>query len=93
MGQAPSSFDSERPEPRVEDPESSPRGLALITHGRFGNKDQPVVRKLAEYFREERQLRVVTWDDLAVWDGRDFHADWAIWTGDVAQNHYNVSLL
>ncbi|KAG8163179.1 hypothetical protein KVR01_007657 [Diaporthe batatas] len=91
MGQAPSSFDSERPEPRVEDPETPPRGLALIAHGRFGNMNGFVVRKLAEYFREERRLRVVTWDDLVVWDGRDFHADWTIWIGDVAHHHYNLT--
>lgn len=93
MGQAPSTFDSELPEPRVEGPgNDSPRGLALIAHGRFGSMNGLVVRKLAEYFRDERRLRVVTWDDLAVWDGRDCHADWTVWTGDVAQHHYNVGV-
>jgi hypothetical protein len=94
MGQAPSSFDSERHEPRVEDPDTHddgtpPRGLALIAHGRFASKDQPVVRRLAEYFRNERRLRVVTWDDLAV-GGRGFLGDWSVWVGDAAANHYNV---
>lgn len=92
MGQAPSSPEAGRRELRVEDPEDAvaPRGLALIAHGRFGSMDGPVVRSLAEYFRNERKLRVVTWDDLAV-GGRGFQSDFSIWVGDVAVDDYNVS--
>lgn len=92
MGQTPSSPGAGRRELRVEAPDdaAAPRGLALIAHGRFSSMDQPVVRSLAEYFRNERKLRVITWDDLAV-GGRGFQADFSIWAGDVAVDDYNVS--
>lgn len=92
MGQAPSTHEAGRRDLRVENPdgEDGPRGLALIAHGRFGSMDGPAVRALAEYFRTERRLRVVTWDDLAV-GGRGFQADFSIWNGEVAADDYNVS--
>ncbi|KUI53290.1 hypothetical protein VP1G_00796 [Cytospora mali] len=86
------------PETRVEDPgpqdaatgtaATSPRGLALIAHGRFANKDQRLVRGLAGYFRDERRLRVVTWDD---WEagGRGVWEDLEVWNGEVGARDYN----
>ncbi|KUI67443.1 hypothetical protein VM1G_02925 [Cytospora mali] len=86
------------PETRVEDPgpqdvatgtaATAPRGLALIAHGRFANKDQQLVRGLAGYFRDERRLRVVTWDD---WEagGRAVWEDMEVWNGEVGARDYN----
>lgn len=69
-----------------------PQGLALIAHGRFANKDHTLVRGLAEYFRDERRLRVVTWDDLEA-GGRGLSEDLMVWTGEVGAGDYNVSFL
>lgn len=102
MGQAPShdANNDRNIETRVEDPgqwdqsagtasAGPPRGLALVAHGRFGNKDQPLVCGLAEYFHDERRMRVVTWDDLQA-GGRGMWKDLQIWTGEVGVGDYNV---
>lgn len=48
-----------------------------------------MVRRPAEYFRKERNLRVVTWDDLAV-GGRGFQADFSIWVENGAIDYYHT---
>ncbi|KAL2285659.1 hypothetical protein FJTKL_07676 [Diaporthe vaccinii] len=50
--------------------------------------DALVFRSPAEYFRNERRLRVVTRDDLDV-GGRGFQADFSVWVGDVGVDDYN----
>jgi alpha/beta superfamily hydrolase len=87
-------------ETRIEDPPPSssntttiPKGLALIAHGRLGGTyDQPPVRLLAEYLRDKRQLRVVTWNARGIgnsqggneWSGFD------VWLGEPGVADYKV---
>ncbi|KAI0836059.1 hypothetical protein F5Y06DRAFT_275127 [Hypoxylon sp. FL0890] len=82
-----------RLETTVEDPKNGdvPRGLALIAHGRSGGHfDNPVVRTLAEYLRDARQLRVVTWNDRGIGqsEGGNEWTDYGIWVGDVTVSDY-----
>lgn len=95
MGQAPSR--DVYLETRVEDPpnESKPRGLALVAHGRLGgNFDQPPVRLLAEYLRDKRQLRVVTWNARGIGqsEGGDEWTNFGTWIGDTGIDDYHVIL-
>ncbi|KAI5863685.1 hypothetical protein GGS23DRAFT_596190 [Durotheca rogersii] len=91
MGQAPSQVDLET---RVEDPPGGarPRGLALVAHGRLGGTmDQPPVRRLAEYLRDARRLRVVTWNARGVGasaGGNEWSSP-AVWTGGPSVDDYN----
>lgn len=96
MGQGPSQ-DVVPLESLTENPEdgSPPQGLALIAHGRLGgNKDSPPVRRLADYFRQERNLRVVTWNDRGVGrsGGGNEWSDLGVWMGDAGVGDYNVSV-
>ncbi|OTA90856.1 hypothetical protein M434DRAFT_397629 [Hypoxylon sp. CO27-5] len=80
-------------ETRVEDPNNgnNPRGLALIAHGRLGGTfDDPVVRTLAEYLRNQRQLRVVTWNARGIGqsEGGNEWTDFSIWVGDHSIGDY-----
>ncbi|KAI4864051.1 hypothetical protein F4820DRAFT_424831 [Hypoxylon rubiginosum] len=95
MGQAPSR--DVYLETRVEDPpnESKPRGLALVAHGRLGgNFDQPPVRLLAEYLRDKRQLRVVTWNARGIGqsEGGDEWTNFGTWIGDTGIDDYHRML-
>lgn len=97
MGQGPSA-ETVHLETRVEDPPNGalPKGLALIAHGRLGgDMNGPVIRQLAEYFRDKRQLRSVTWNARGVGasGGGNEWSDLGIWMGDAAINDYNVRLL
>ncbi|KAL7619814.1 hypothetical protein AAE478_010359 [Parahypoxylon ruwenzoriense] len=90
MGQAPSHVDLET---RVEDPwdGKTPRGLALIAHGRLGGTfDQPPVRLLAEYMRDVRQLRVITWNARGIGKsgGPNEWGDFGVWMGDPSVDDY-----
>ncbi|KAI1808566.1 hypothetical protein F4811DRAFT_499818 [Daldinia bambusicola] len=96
MGQGPSSQVVQL-ETRVEDPVNGepPRGLALIAHGRLGgNFDQPPVRLLAEYLRDKRGLRVVTWNARGIGrsEGGNEWTDFGIWVGDAGINDYHRML-
>lgn len=96
MGEGPSQ-DVVPLESLTENPEdgSPPQGLALIAHGRLGgNKDSPPVRRLADYFRQERNLRVVTWNDRGVGrsGGGNEWSDLGVWMGDAGVGDYNVSV-
>ena len=96
MGQTPSAPSNEPIllETRVEEPTSTPpNGLALIAHGRLGGTfDQPPVRLLAEYLRDKRSLRVVTWNARGIgqsgggseWSGLE------VWTGGPGVEDYKV---
>lgn len=82
-------------ETRVEDPQDGlkPRGLALMAHGRLGGTfDQPPVRLLAEYLRDKRQLRVVTWNARGIGqsEGGDEWTNFETWIGDTGINDYHV---
>ncbi|KAI0844038.1 hypothetical protein F5Y00DRAFT_249654 [Daldinia vernicosa] len=96
MGQGPS-HDIVQLETRVEDPQNgkSPKGLALIAHGRLGgNFDQPPVRLLAEYLRDKKQLRVVTWNARGIGrsGGGNEWTDFGVWIGDAGINDYHRML-
>ncbi|KAI1504604.1 hypothetical protein F5X99DRAFT_371485 [Biscogniauxia marginata] len=96
MGQAPS-HDIGELETRVENPPDGrpPQGLALIAHGRMGGSfDQPPVRLLAEYLCNQRQLRVVTWNDRGVGRSPEPNewSDFATWMGDAGTTDYNGML-
>lgn len=94
MGQGPSR-DAVTLEIKIEDPEETPRGLALIAHGRLGGTfDQPVVRLLAEYLRETRKLRVVTWNARGMGQskGGNEWTDFGVWLGDAGIFDYKVRL-
>lgn len=83
-------------ETRVEDPPNGdPQGLALLSHGRLGGSyDQPPIRLLAEYLRDKRRLRVVTWNNRGVGNsgGQSEWNDFGVWVGDAGINDYNVYL-
>ncbi|KAI0122292.1 hypothetical protein F4814DRAFT_408245 [Daldinia grandis] len=96
MGQGPS-HDIVQLETRVEDPGNgeSPKGLALIAHGRLGGSfDQPPVRLLAEYLRDKKQLRVVTWNARGIGrsEGGNEWTDFGVWIGDAGINDYHRML-
>ncbi|KAI2616742.1 Alpha/Beta hydrolase protein [Hypoxylon sp. NC1633] len=96
MGQGPS-HEEVQLETRVEDPKNGrdPRGLAFIAHGRLGGTfDQPPVRLLAEYLRDERQLRVVTWNARGMGGsgGGNEWTDFGTWIGDAGINDYHRML-
>ncbi|KAI2775252.1 hypothetical protein F4815DRAFT_487502 [Daldinia loculata] len=96
MGQG-QSHDIVQLETRVEDPKNgeSPKGLALIAHGRLGgNFDQPPVRLLAEYLRDKKQLRVVTWNARGIGQsgGGNEWTDFGVWIGDAGINDYHRML-
>ncbi|KAK6953058.1 hypothetical protein Daesc_005357 [Daldinia eschscholtzii] len=81
-------------ETRVENPSNGepPCGLALIAHGRLGGTfDQPPVRLLAEYLRDKRGLRVVTWNARGIGrsGGGNEWSDFGIWIGDAGINDYH----
>ncbi|KAI1371213.1 Alpha/Beta hydrolase protein [Hypoxylon crocopeplum] len=96
MGQGPS-HDEVHLETRVENPKNGkdPQGLALIAHGRLGGTfDQPPVRLLAEYLRDERQLRVVTWNARGM-GGSGGGNEWThlgVWLGDAGISDYHRML-
>ncbi|KAI1099021.1 hypothetical protein F4804DRAFT_323125 [Jackrogersella minutella] len=96
MGQG-SSHNEVRLETRVENPKDGkePQGLALIAHGRLGGTfDQPPIRLLAEYLRDKRQLRVVTWNarGMGQSEGGNEWTDFGIWIGDAGINDYHRML-
>ncbi|KAI0382428.1 hypothetical protein F5Y04DRAFT_252642 [Hypomontagnella monticulosa] len=95
MGQGPS-HDEVQLETRVEDPkDASPKGLALVAHGRLGgNFDQPPVRLLAEYLRDVRQLRVVTWNARGIGNsgGGNEWTNFGVWIGDAGILDYDRML-
>ena len=94
MGQGPS-HEAVFLETRIEDPIDTPRGLALIAHGRLGGTfDQPPVRLLAEYLRDVRQLRVVTWNARGIGQsgGGNEWSDFGVWRGDAGVLDYKVQL-
>ncbi|KAJ6460823.1 hypothetical protein C8R47DRAFT_1160284 [Mycena vitilis] len=93
MGQG-SSSETLHLETRVENPTDGvpPLGLALIAHGRLGGTfDQPEVRKLAEYLRDQRRLRVVSWNSRGngASGGGNEWSDLGIWMGDAGVADYN----
>ncbi|KAI1136526.1 hypothetical protein F5Y05DRAFT_405421 [Hypoxylon sp. FL0543] len=95
MGQSPSH--EVRLETKVEEPENgnAPQGLALISHGRAGGHfNDPAVRTLAEYLRDVRRLRVVTWNARGIGrsEGGNEWTDYGIWTGDVTIADYRRML-
>ncbi|CAJ2513286.1 Uu.00g014050.m01.CDS01 [Anthostomella pinea] len=96
MGQGPS-HDVAELETRVEDPQDGrrPEGLALIAHGRLGGSfDQAPVRLLAEYFRNQRHLRVVTWNARGNGHsaGGNEWANFGNWQGDAYVDDYQRML-
>ncbi|KAI1385526.1 uncharacterized protein F4822DRAFT_413329 [Hypoxylon trugodes] len=95
MGQGPSQ--EVYLETRVENPPDGrePQGLALIAHGRLGgNFDQPPVRLLADYLRDKRQLRVVTWNARGIGQsgGGNEWTDFSTWIGDPGIDDYRRML-
>ncbi|KAI1207707.1 uncharacterized protein F4807DRAFT_434318 [Annulohypoxylon truncatum] len=96
MGQGTSHMEV-RLETRVENPTNGkePQGLALIAHGRLGGTfDQPPVRLLAEYLRDKRQMRVVTWNARGMGrsEGGNEWTDFGTWTGDAGISDYHRML-
>ncbi|KAI1409289.1 Alpha/Beta hydrolase protein [Hypoxylon sp. FL1857] len=91
MGQGPSH--EVRLETRVENPSNGndPRGLALISAGRAGGHfDNPPIRALAEYLRDKRQLRVVTWNPRGMGqsEGGNEWTNFGVWVGDYSIGDY-----
>jgi hypothetical protein len=75
---------------RIEHPPAGhpTKGLAFIAHGRLGgNYDQPQIRCLADYLRNQKLCRVVTWNerDAEWWDA-------GAWVGDAAIQDYKVGV-
>lgn len=96
MGQGPS-HEEVKLETRVEDPTNGeePQGLALIAHGRLGGTfDQPAVRLLAEYLRDRRQMRVVTWNarGMGQSEGKNEWSDFGVWIGEPGIGDYQRML-